>query len=100
MPDIRAKELRVAGVIATRKGDEVRGPAILMHNRDAAARLLNEGELAWVYGAKRHELAEVIFDERVKAGDVVLRDLIVAAPSDTVRVVKPDLDTRDSRFFA
>ena len=99
-PDIRSKELRVAGLVATRKGDAERGPAIFMHQKDAQARLLNEGELAWVYGAKRHELAQVLFDERVKAGDVVLRDLIVAAPSDTVKVVKPDLDTRDKRVYA
>ena len=98
--DIRNRELRVAGVIATRKGDAERGPAIFMHRRDAQSRLLNEGELAWVYGDKRHELAQVLFDERVKAGDVVLRDLIVAAPSGNVKVVKPDLDTRDKRVYA
>ena len=98
--DIRSRELRVAGLIATKKGDDERGPAIFMHQKDAQARLLNEGELAWVYGDKRHELAQVIFDERVKAGDVVLRDLIVAAPSGTVKVVKPDLDTRDKRVYA
>ena len=92
--DSRNRELRVTGVVATRKGDEQRGPAVYMNARDAAARLLNDGELAWVYGAKRHELATVMLDERVSAGDVVLRDLIVAAPSGTVRVIKPDLDNR------
>lgn len=92
--DTRNRELRVTGLIATRKGEEERGPAVYMNARDAAARLLNDGELAWVYGEKRHELATVVLDERVDAGDVVLRDLIVAAPSGTVRVIKPDLDTR------
>ena len=72
----------------------------LLAVEDAQARLLNEGELAWVYGDKRHELAQVLFDERVNAGDVVLRDLIVAAPAGTVKVVKPDLDTRDKRVYA
>jgi anaerobic selenocysteine-containing dehydrogenase len=99
-PDIRNRALRVAALVATKKGDAERGPAIFMHQKDAQNRLLNEGELAWVYGDQRHELATVLFDERVKAGDVVLRDLIVAAPSGTVKVVKPDLDTRDHRVYA
>jgi anaerobic selenocysteine-containing dehydrogenase len=92
--DIRNKELRVANFIATRKGDAERGPAIYMNVIDAKNRLLNEGELAWVYGPRRHELAAVVLDERVRAGDVWLRDILGASPSETVRVVKPDLDTR------
>lgn len=100
MTDMRNKPLRVTDLIATRKGDEERGTAVFMHPQDAANRLLNEGELAWVYGPRRHELATVILDDTLKQGDVRLRDVVGAAPSEIVRVIKPDLDTRDKRVFA
>ena len=100
MHDTRNRPLRVAELIATKPGDEVRGPAVLMHTRDAADRLLNDGELAWVYGPRRHELAQVVLDDRVKKGDVVLRDVVGSAPSEVVRVIKPDLDTRGKTFLA
>jgi anaerobic selenocysteine-containing dehydrogenase len=100
MHDSRNKPLRVSELIATRKGDAERGPAVFMHPRDAATRLLNEGELAWVYGPRRHELATVILDTQILEGDVVLRDVVGSSPSEIVRVIKPDLDTRDKRVFA
>ena len=100
MHDSRNRVLRVAELIATRTGDEVRGPAVFMYPKDAADRLLNDGELAWVYGPRRHELATVVLDERVKPGDVVLRDLVGSAPSELVRVIKPDLDTRGRSMLA
>jgi len=64
---------------------------------DAQARLLVDGELAWVYGPRRQELATVVVDESVKRGDVVLRDIVGASPSELVRVVKPDLDSHTRR---
>ena len=97
--DIRNKPLRVTTLIATRSGDADRGPAVFMHVEDARNRLLNDGELAWVYGPRRHELATVHIDERVPAGDVVLRDTVAGSPSEVVRVVKPDLDTRGRKVF-
>lgn len=100
MTDTRNRPLRVSSLIATRSGDAERGPAVFMHPADARSRLLNEGELAWVYGPRRHELATVVFDERVRAGDVVLRDVVGSSPSETVRVIKPDLDTRGRRVLA
>lgn len=93
-------ELRVSGLIATRRGDAERGPAVFMNAEDAKRRLLNEGELAWVYGPRRHELATVHFDERLRIGDVVLRDILGASPSEIVRVIKPDLDTRGRSVLA
>jgi hypothetical protein len=36
----------------------------------------------------------------VKGGDVVLRDIAGVAPSEIVRVIKPDLDTRGRQVFA
>lgn len=100
MDDSRNRPLRVSELIATRSGDIERGPAIYMNPEDARSRLLNDGELAWVYGPRRHELATVILDEEVRVGDAVLRDLVGSSPSELVRVVKPDLDTRGRRVFA
>jgi hypothetical protein len=98
--DLRNRALRVASFIATRKGDEDRGPMVIMNDRDARARLLTEGELAWVYGPRRGELATVRLDPTLREGDVVLRDIVGASPSEIVRVVKPDLDTRGRRSTA
>ena len=100
MTDTRNKPLRVVELIATRKGDEHRGPAVFMYPQDAADRLLNEGELAWVYGPRRHELATVVLDEQITPGDVVLQDIVGSSPSEVVRVIKPDLDTRSRSVFA
>ena len=88
------RPLRVAQLIATRADDPARGPAVFMHPDDARTRLLDDGELAWVYGPRRHELATVYIDEAMKKGDVVLRDVAGASPSEIVRVIKPDLDSR------
>ena len=98
--DTRNRPLRVSELIATRTGDAARGPAVFMYPTDAKERLLNDGELAWVYGPRRHELATVILNEKVTPGDVVLRDVAGASPSEIVRVIKPDLDTRGRRVFA
>ena len=98
--DTRNRPLRVSELIATRSGDERRGPAVFMHPDDARERLLNEGELAWVYGPRRHELATVNLDPEIPSGDVILRDVLGASPSEVVRVIKPDLDTRGRRVFA
>ena len=103
LPDRPADEravdrpLRVAELIATKSSDDERGPAVFMHPADARKRLLTDGELAWVYGPRRHELATVQIHEEVRVGDVVLRDIVGAAPSETVRVIKPDLDNRGRR---
>ena len=70
---------------------------VFMHPENARERLLIDGELAWVYGPRRHELATVRVDEAVPLGDVVLRDVAGASPSEIVRVIKPDLDSRSRR---
>jgi anaerobic selenocysteine-containing dehydrogenase len=87
----------VTGFIATRASDADRGPQVRLSPDDARARLLNEGELAWVHGPRRQELATVIVDEEVRRGDVVLRDIAGVSPSEVVRVVKPDLDSHTRR---
>ena len=98
--DLRNRPLRVVGYVATRATDTERGPLVRMNADDARARLIVEGELAWVYGPRRHELAEVRFDPRLPRGDVSLRDIAGVAPSEIVRVVKPDLDDRGRTRFA
>jgi len=91
------RPLRVAGLVVTQKTDPERGPMVVMSPGDARSRLLTNGELAWVYGPKRHELAEVRIADNTREGDVLLRDIVAARPSEIVRVVKPDLDTRGRR---
>ncbi len=89
--------LRVAALVATRVSDPERGPLVTLSTHDARTRLLTDGELAWVYGPKRQELATVRIDPGARDGDVVLRDITGSRPSETVKVVKPDLDTRGRR---
>ena len=86
------RPLRVERLIASRRGDADRGPAVWLNPDDARSRLLVDGELAWVYGPRRHELATVHVDEAQRKGDVTLRDVAGASPSEIVRVIKPDLD--------
>jgi anaerobic selenocysteine-containing dehydrogenase len=91
------RPLRVLSLIVTNASDPERGPMVVMSETDAKARLLTNGELAWVYGPSRHELAEVRIDPTARQGDVVLRDVFGARPSEIVRVIKPDLDSRGRR---
>ena len=89
--------LQVERLIATRRGDAERGPAVWLNSREASLRLLIDGELAWVYGPRRHELATVHIDDSLARGMVVLRDVAGASPSEIVRVIKPDLDFPNER---
>ena len=91
------RPLRVVKLLATRKDDTERGPMVIMSEADARSRLLTDGELAWVYGPTRHELATVRIDPTARQGDVILRDVFGAQPSEIIRVVKPDLDSRGRR---
>ena len=95
--DSRNRPLRVAQFIGTRVSDPERGPQVRLNPEDAHNRLLVDGELAWVYGPRRQELATVVVDEAVKRGDVILRDIAGVSPSEIVRVVKPDLDSHTRR---
>ncbi|MEO7648105.1 MAG: molybdopterin dinucleotide binding domain-containing protein [Gemmatimonadaceae bacterium] len=90
----REGDLRVARYIATRRGDPDRGPKIWMRASDAMLRLVEDGELVWVFGPRRHELAELQIDDSIAEGDVVVRDVAGLSISEYVRVSKPDLDTR------
>lgn len=91
--------LRVARLVATRSGEVERGPAVTLNANEASVRLLQDGELAWVHGPRHSDLAVVRIDDAMPRGEVVLRDVVGASPSEIVRVVKPDLDAATRRRF-
>jgi anaerobic selenocysteine-containing dehydrogenase len=80
--------LRVARLIATRAGDAERGTEVRMRSDDARTRLISDGELVWVHGPRRQELATVRIDDTLPRGDVVLRDVAGASPSEIITLVK------------
>jgi len=84
--------LLVSQYIATRAGDAERGPLIRLHSSEARKRLVEDGELVWVYGPRRHELAVLVVDDSVSPGTVVARDILGVAPAETLRIVKHDFD--------
>ena len=84
--------LMVSHYIATRSGDAERGPLIRLHPSEARKRLVEDGELVWVYGPRRHELAVLVVDDSVTPGTVVARDILGVAPAEILRVVKHDFD--------
>lgn len=85
--------LQVVGFLGTRRGDPERGPQVRLRGEDAALRMLIEGEMAWVEGPRRQELAAVVIDEAVPKGGVVIRDISGLAVSEIITIRKPDLDT-------
>lgn len=89
--------LLVTDYVSTRSGDAERGPAVRLHPTEARKRLLEDGELVWVYGPRRHELAVLVVDDTVSPGNVVARDILGIAPAEIVRVVKHDFDAGRSK---
>ena len=65
---------------------------------EATMRMLVDGEVVWVYGPRRHDLATVVLDDEVPKGGVIVRDIAGIAVSEIVRLVKPELDRRRSVF--
>ena len=86
--------LQVVGFIATRKGDAERGPLVRIRPDDAVRRLIDDGELVWVYGPRRHELAPVVYDDALPKGGIVVRDLGGLTVTEIVRLVKMDVEHR------
>lgn len=89
--------LQVVGFLGTRRGDPERGPQVRIRGEDAAIRMLEDGEMAWVQGPRRQELAAVVIDNAVPKGGVVVRDIAGLAVSEIVTLRKPDLDTPPPR---
>ena len=88
--------LQVIGFIASRAGDADRGPQVRMNGNEARLRLLADGELVWVHGPRRQELAQLEIDDSLPRGGAVVRDIAGLTVTEIIRVVKPDLD-RPSR---
>jgi anaerobic selenocysteine-containing dehydrogenase len=86
--------LQVVAFIATRRGDPERGPLVRISSEEARKRLIDDGELVWVYGPRRHELAPVVYDETMPKGGIAVRDLAGVAITEIVRLVKMDVDHR------
>ena len=86
--------LQVIGFIGTKRTDTDRGPQLRIRPDDATMRFIDDGELVWVYGPRRHELAPVVYDESLPRGGVIVRDLAGLAVTEIVRLVKMDIDHR------
>ena len=97
MSQVYNPPLQVVGFIGTRAGDTDRGPQIRLNAEEARFRLILDGELVWIYGPRRHELAPVVIDDAVPRGGVVVRDIAGVTVSEIVRLVKPNLDARPDR---
>src|SRR5687767_12846883 len=89
--------LQVVGFIATKSGDPDRGPLIRLASDEARLRMILDGELVWIHGPRRHELAPVVIDDTVPRGGVVVRDIAGLTVTEIVRLVKPNLDARPER---
>lgn len=89
--------LQVVAFVGTRKGDPDRGPQVRLRSEEAALRLLSDGELVWVQGPRRQELATVVIDDDVPKGGVVVRDVAGLTVSEIVRLSKPDFDQGSMR---
>ncbi len=90
--------LQVVGFIGTRRDDTERGPQVRLRQDEAQTRQLVHGEVVWVYGPRRHDLATVAIDDEVPRGGVVVRDIAGVTVSEIVRLVKPELDRRSGQF--
>ena len=82
--------LQVVRFVGTRPGDTDRGPEIRLQAWEAHLRGLKDGDVAWVYGPRRHDLAKVRVDESVERGTVVAQDIAGLAVSEIVRLVRVD----------
>lgn len=92
MADVYSPPLQVVGFVATRRGDEDRGPQVRMRADEAALRLLVDGELVRIEGPRRQEFAVLRVDDELPRGSVVVRDVAGVAPSEVVRVRKVETD--------
>ncbi len=92
MGETYSPPLQVVGFVATRRGDQDRGPQVRMRADEAAVRLLADGELVRIEGPRRQEFAVLRVDNELPRGAVVVRDVAGVAPSEVVRVRKVETD--------
>jgi anaerobic selenocysteine-containing dehydrogenase len=88
------RPLQIIRYIATRSGDADRGPCVWINGEEARRRIMLDGELVWIYGPRRHDLAPVSIDDTLPNGSAVVRDVTGVAVSEVIRLVKPDFDKR------
>jgi len=88
MAETYSPPLQVVGFLATKRGDQDRGPQVRMRADEAAIRLLADGELVRVEGPRRQEFAVLVVDNELPRGSVVVRDVAGVAPSEVIRVRK------------
>lgn len=84
--------LQVVGFVGTRRDDAERGPAIRLRSDDARMRGVSDGDLVWIYGPRRHDLAPAIIDDTLPRGGVVVRDIAGLAPTEIIRLVRVDAE--------
>ena len=85
--------LNVIEHTSTQKGEAERGPMVRLRGSEARFRLIQDGELVWVAGPRRQELAVLQLDESIPAGHAALRDITGVTITESVTVSKPDTDT-------
>jgi hypothetical protein len=85
-------QLMVTEYVSTRRGDEDRGPMIRLNSNEARMRLIQDGELVWVEGPRRKEIAVAIIDDAIPLRAAALRDIAGVTLSEHVTVTRPDLD--------
>ena len=89
--------LRVLKFVATRATDPERGTKVWMNKEEALTRLLTDGELVWVHGPRRQELAALAVNDDVPRGHVIVRDIAGIQASEVVTIVKVNTDPRPAR---
>lgn len=84
--------LQVIRFVATRSGETNRGPELRLNAFEAHLRMVADGDVAWVYGPRRHDLAKVRVDNEIPRGGIVVQDILGLAVSEIVRIVRVDAD--------
>jgi anaerobic selenocysteine-containing dehydrogenase len=84
--------LQVVGFVGSRRGEADRGPALWLRSDDAQMRGVVAGDLVWIYGPRRHDLAPVAIDDTLPRGGVVVRDVAGLATTEIVRLVRVDAE--------
>ena len=84
--------LQVVRFIGTKRGDPERGPQVQVNSAEATLRMVQSGELVWVQGPRRNEVAELVVNDEVPRGGIFARDIVGLSVTDVVRLAKVDMD--------
>lgn len=88
----RDAPLQVVRFVGTRTGDPDRGPLVRINANEATQRLLLDGELVYVEGPRRRELATLVIDDTIRRGEAHVRDIAGIVLTDIIRVRRPEFD--------